>query len=136
MAQIPSQIPMVGYLVIDDGPPHLVANECASCGSLYFDRRNACAKCGKTAFTKRALGTTGVIRAFTIIHQAAPNVPVPYVSCIVDLDGGGRVKANIVNLEADPEHVKLGMKVQLTTFPVGTDDDGTEAIGFGFEPAA
>jgi len=26
------------------------------------------------------------------------------------------------------------MKVRLTTFPIGTDDDGTEAIAFGFEP--
>ena len=26
------------------------------------------------------------------------------------------------------------MKVRLTTFPIGTDSNGTEAIGFGFEP--
>ena len=26
------------------------------------------------------------------------------------------------------------MKVRLATYVVGTDDDGTEAIGFGFEP--
>jgi hypothetical protein len=30
--------------------------------------------------------------------------------------------------------VSLGMKVRLATYVVGTDDDGTEAIGFGFEP--
>ena len=51
------------------------------------------------------------------------------------LDGGGSVKGNVVNVPPDPEHVKLGMRVRLTTFPVGTDDDGTEAIAFGFEPA-
>jgi hypothetical protein len=34
----------------------------------------------------------------------------------------------------DPEHVHTGMKVRLATYPVGTDDEGTEAIGFGFEP--
>jgi uncharacterized OB-fold protein len=76
-----------------------------------------------------------VVRAFSIIHQAAPGVPVPYVSSVIDLDGGGAVKANVMNTEPDPEHVSLGMKVQLVTFPVGTDDDGTEAIAFGFEPA-
>jgi hypothetical protein len=26
------------------------------------------------------------------------------------------------------------MKVRLTTFPIGTDSNGVEAIGFGFEP--
>ena len=64
-----------------------------------------------------------------------PGVPVPYVSSVVDLDGGGDVKANVVNVEPDPEHVKLGMKVRLTTFVAGTDDEGTEAVAFGFEPA-
>jgi uncharacterized OB-fold protein len=75
-----------------------------------------------------------VVRSFSIIHRAAKNVPVPYVSAIVDLDGGGTVKANVVNVEPDPDHVRLGMRVRLTTFPVGSDDDGTEAIAFGFEP--
>lgn len=27
------------------------------------------------------------------------------------------------------------MKVRLATYSLGTDDHGTEAIGFGFEPA-
>ena len=76
------------------------------------------------------------MRSFAIVHQAAPGVPVPYVSSVVDLDGGGDVKANIVNVEPDPEHVKLGMPVRMTTFVAGTDDDGTEAIAFAFEPAS
>ena len=39
-----------------------------------------------------------------------------------------------VNTEPDPDHVSLGMKVRLTTFVAGTDDEGTEAVVFGFEP--
>jgi uncharacterized OB-fold protein len=103
---------------------------------LFFDRRNACAHCANRTFTKKRLGSTGVVRSFAIVHQAAPGVPVPYVSSVVDLDGGGDVKANVVNIEPDPEHVKLGMKVKLTTFVAGTDDEGTEAVVFGFEPAS
>lgn len=128
------QIPMVGYLVLDDGGAHLVVNECTSCGAQFLDRRTACASCSGREFAKKALGTTGVVRSFTIVHQAAPGVPVPYVSSVVDLDGGGRVKANLLGVEPDPEHVKLGTKVRLTTFVAGADDDGTEAIAFGFEP--
>jgi len=127
------QIPMVDYLVLDK-EPHLVANECTSCGALYFDRRNACAHCGKRDFTSRDLDTTGAVRAFSIIHQAAPGVPVPYVSSVIDLDGGGAVKANVIDVEPDSDHVKLGMKVRLTTFVAGTDDDGTEAVAFAFQP--
>jgi uncharacterized OB-fold protein len=40
-----------------------------------------------------------------------------------------------VNVTADPEHVKLGMRLRLTTFPIGKDGEGVEAINFGFEPA-
>jgi uncharacterized OB-fold protein len=129
------QIPIVDYLVIDDGDPYLLANQCEQCGALYFDYRNACGKCANRTFTKHKLGTTGVVRSFAIVHAAAPGVPVPYVSSVVDLDGGGDVKANVVNIEPDPSKVSLGMKVKLTTYVGGTDDEGTEAIVFGFEPA-
>jgi uncharacterized OB-fold protein len=127
------QIPMVGYLVLDDGEPHLVATTCDKCGARYFDRRNACASCGERAFHAEKLGSSGVVRSFTIVHRAAPGVPTPYVSATIDLEGGGSVKSNLVNIEADPDKVQLGMPVRLMTFVAGTDDDGTEAIAFGFE---
>ena len=46
------------------------------------------------------------------------------------------INNNLVNIEPDPEHVKLGMPLKLTTFPIGKDGSGVEAINFGFEPAA
>jgi uncharacterized OB-fold protein len=130
------QVPIVGYLVIDDGPAHLAAWEAVDSGALYFDRRNADAKGGGTEFRRRNLASTGKVRSFTIVHRAVPGVPTPYVSAIVDLDGGGVVKTNLLNVAPDPEVVQLGMPVKLTTFVAGTDDDGTEAVAFGFEPAA
>jgi uncharacterized protein len=126
------QIPMVDYLVLDD-EPHLIATECTACGALYFDRRNACARCGKRDFAVRPLGTTGVVRSYSIVHRAAPGVPAPFASAVVDLDGGGKVKANIVGEEPAPENISLGMKVRLATFVAGTDSAGTEAVAFGFE---
>ena len=130
-----SQVPIVDYLVLDDGAPYLTANVCEECGALYLDRRNACAKCGKTAFGKRQLAGTGTLKAFTIVHRAAPTVPVPYVSAVVHLDGGGAVHANIVNVQPEPDQVRLNMPVRMTTFTAGVDEDGTEAVAFGFEPA-
>lgn len=128
------QVPYVSYLSLGDDP-HLVANECGSCSALYFDRRNACANCGGTAFGTRRLANDGVLRAFTIVHRATPDVAVPYVSGIIDLDGGGVVKANVVGIEPTPDQVTLGMKVTLTTFGIGTDAGGTQAISFGYQPA-
>ena len=73
------------------------------------------------------------MKAFTIVSMAAPGIPTPFVASVVDC-GGTSVRGNVINTAPDPEHVTLGMKVRLTTQPVGTDDEGTEAIGFGFEP--
>jgi uncharacterized OB-fold protein len=128
-----SQVPLVDYLVLGDSP-HLVAHECTSCGARYFDRRNACAGCSATEFRDVDVPTDGELRAFTIVSMAAPGIAVPFVAGIVDCDGTS-VRANIVNTPPDPEHVTLGMKVRLTTVPVGADSEGTEAVGFGFEPA-
>jgi uncharacterized OB-fold protein len=128
------QIAIVDYLALDDGAPHLVAWEAVDTGALYFDRRNADANGGGTEFKRRKLATTGQVRSFTIVHRTVPGVPAPYVSVLVDLDGGGSVKGNLQNVAPDPEHVKLGMAVQMTTFVAGTDDDGTEAVAFAFEP--
>jgi uncharacterized OB-fold protein len=127
-----ASIPIVDYLVLGD-EPHLVANQCTTCNARFFDRRNACASCGNTSFEPAAIATTGELKAFTIVAFAAPGVPVPFVAGIIDCDGTS-VSGNVINTDPDPDHVSLGMKLRLATYVVGTDDDGTEAIGFGFEP--
>jgi uncharacterized OB-fold protein len=124
---------LVDYLVLGDDP-HLVAHECTACGARFFDRRNACANCTRNEFATAVIPTEGVLRTFTIVTFAAPGIPVPYVAGVVDC-GGTSVRANIVNCDPTPEAVTLGMKVRLVTVPVGADEAGTEAIGFGFEPA-
>jgi len=126
------QVPLVEYLVLGDDP-HLTAQECTGCGARFFDRRNACASCEGDQFKKVRIANEGVLRAFTIVSMAAPGVPVPFVAGVIDCDGTS-VRGNVVNVEPSPDNVSTGMKVRLTTFPIGTDDDGVEGIGFGFEP--
>jgi uncharacterized OB-fold protein len=74
------------------------------------------------------------VRSFTIVTFAAPGVPVPFVSAIVDCQGTS-VRGNLINVDPDPAKVSLGMRVRLATYSLGVDDNGTEAVGFGFEPA-
>ncbi len=128
-----ARLPLVNYLHLEP-VPHLVANECTACGARYFDRRNACAGCFGTSFSPVDIANDGILTSFTIVTFAAPGVPVPFVAGIVDC-GGTSVRANIVNVAADPDHVKLGMAVKLTTTSLGLDDNGVEGVGFGFEPA-
>ena len=129
----PEQIPIVDYLNLSD-PPFLLAHQCDSCGARFFDRRNACASCGGRSFSKAQVASQGVLEAFSIVHRAAPTIPVPYVSAIVKTDDGTSVRTNIINTPADTEHVTLGMRVALATYEAGVDDRGTKCIAFGFEP--
>ena len=128
-----ARVPLVGYLHLEP-EPHLVAQECSSCGARFFDRRNACARCGRTDFKAVAVDGRGELRAFTIVHRAAPGIPVPFVSAIVKTDDGTWVRSNVVNCDPTPEAVTLGMRVRLATYPIGADDDGTEAVAFGYGP--
>ena len=128
------QIPLVDYLVLDDGDPHLVAQECTNCGARFFDRRNACASCFASEFrTRCGCDRRHACEPSPSSRLPHPAFPTPFVASVVDCDGT-QVRANLVNVEPDPEHVRDGMKVRLATFPIGTDSAGTEAIGFGFEP--
>jgi uncharacterized protein len=128
------RIPLVDYLVIDNGEPYLVANQCDRCGAQFFDRRNACAKCSGLTFHRVPIGRTGHVKTFTIVHAAAPGVAVPFTAAVVDCEGTS-VRTNIVNIEADEDHIRVGMPVRLAVFPLGADASGREAVGFGFEPA-
>ncbi len=127
-----ASVPLVEYLALEP-TPHLVAHECDACRARFFDRRNACAACSSTSFHDVDLPSEGELRAFTIVAFAAPGVPVPFVAGVVDC-GGTSVRGNVINTEPDPDHVRTGMKLRLATYVVDTDSEGTEAIGFGFEP--
>jgi uncharacterized OB-fold protein len=126
------QVPLVDYLVLDDGDAHLVGNRCAGCGATYLGRRNACAGCGGVAFARTRLADRGAIESFTVVHRGAPKATGPFVSVLVRLDDGTYVKANLVGVEPDAAAVDCDLPVRLTTFVAGTDAEGTEAVAFGF----
>src|SRR5262249_37295550 len=128
------QVPIVDYLVLDDGAPHLIANRCDNCGALYFDRRNACAKCSGRSFSKHRLADDGTVRSFPSVPRAAPGAPPPSSSAAGARAGGGVVKANLLTVGPSPDDVRFGMTVRRATVVAGVDDEGTEAVQFGYEP--
>lgn len=130
-----TRVPVVDHLVLEP-EPRLRATTCAACGADFLGRRNACASCGGTEFGSRVLPTEGTVTAFTIVHRAAPGVPVPFVSAIVRLADGPIVQSNLVDVEPSPDAVALGMPVELTTYVAGVDDHGVSAVAYGFAPRA
>ena len=48
------------------------------------------------------LSNKGKLYNYTVVHRNFPGVPVPFISAIVDLDGGGCLKGNLVDMVPQP----------------------------------
>jgi uncharacterized protein len=62
---------------------------------------------------------------------------VPYVSAVVDLEGGGTVKGNLINVKPDPSAIKMGMPVRVVFKDAlgRKDKQGNSYLSYFFEPA-
>jgi uncharacterized OB-fold protein len=82
------------------------------------------------------LANTGTLYVYSIVHRSFPGIEVPYVSAIVDLDGGGTVKGNLINVEPNPEKVRLGMPVEVVyKDALGRKDrEGNSYLSYFFQP--
>jgi len=132
-------LPVVPYLKIpEDGAPYLEARQCSGCGKIFLDERDTCSHCGKSGLMQpKKLSNTGSLYVYSIVHRSFPGVAVPYVSAIVDLDGGGTVKGNLINIDPDPEKIRMGMPVEVIYRNAPTKDaDGNEYLTYYFQPAA
>ena len=66
---------------------YLVGYRCSACEATYLGAdRVGCSKCTATDELKEVqLSDHGTLYVFSIVHQSAPGIPVPYISAIVDL---------------------------------------------------
>ena len=131
--------PAVGYLKIpEDGDPYLEGYKCGNCGSIFLGERSVCSKCfARDKMSTIRLEETGSLYSFSVVYRSFPGIDVPYVSAIVDLDGGGTVKGNLINIEPDPDKIDFGMKVKLTYKDAlgRKDKEGNSYLSYFFEPA-
>jgi uncharacterized OB-fold protein len=136
-AQTKKARPIVPFLRLGGGGenPHLVAKKCANCGAVYLGSRVACSKCTSTGpFNEVRLSDRGSVWVYSIVHQSAPGIPVPYVAAIVDLPEGVSVRCTLVDVEPKPEHIPFGMPVEMVTKKVREDKDGNDVIAFFYRP--
>jgi uncharacterized OB-fold protein len=82
------------------------------------------------------LSNDGHLYVYTIVSRSFPGVQVPYVSAIVDLEGGGTVKGNLIGIEPNPEKIKMGMPVRVVyKDALGRKDrEGNSYLSYFFEP--
>jgi uncharacterized OB-fold protein len=131
-------LPVVDFLKLpESGDPYLEGHKCQSCGAIFLGERAICSKCGMRNQMKAVrLANTGTLYVYSIVHRSFPGIEVPYVSAIVDLDGGGTVKGNLINVEPNPEKVRLGMPVEVVyKDALGRKDrEGNSYLSYFFQP--
>ena len=129
--------PIVRFLAIpDDGDPYLEGHKCRSCGAIFLGSRETCSSCGTSGEIEATrLSNQGELYVYSIVHRSFPGIDVPYVSAIVDLEGGGTVKGNLINVEPDPEKIQMGMPVEVVyEIAPRKDAEGNEYMVYYFQP--
>jgi uncharacterized OB-fold protein len=124
--------PIISYLKLpEDGQPYLEGWRCDACGEIYLEPRSACGHClARNRISAVKLSNSGKIYNWTIVHRNFP------ASVIVDLDGGGTVKGNLIGIEPVPESIRFDMPVKTVFQPIEkTDSAGNVYIGYFFAPA-
>jgi uncharacterized OB-fold protein len=139
MSEEARPLPAVPYLKLpEDGDPYLEGQKCGSCGSIFLGERSVCSKCGtRDQLSPVQLSNRGTLYVYSIVHRSFPGIEVPYVSAIVDLEGGGTVKGNLIGIDPDPEKIQFGMPVEVVyKDALGRKDrEGNAYISYFFQPA-
>lgn len=121
----------------EHGEPYLEGHRCSACQEVFMETRRACPKCTKIGTLKaEKLAATGKLFNFTVVHRNFPGVKVPFISAIVDLDGGGTLKGNLVDIEPDIAKLKFDMPVKVVFRDAGRQDKaGNKYLAYFFIPA-
>lgn len=134
----PKWLPAVPYLKIPmSGDPYLEGYKCGRCGAVFLADRLACASCGaRGEFHASRLSNSGRLYNYTIVHRSFPGVPVPFIFAIVDLDDGGTIKGNLVDIAPEPYAIHFDMRVNVIfTEANARDRDGNSYLSYVFNPA-
>ena len=131
-------LPAVAFLKIpDEGDPYLEGSRCGVCGATFLGERHTCSKCGaRGRMATVRLANRGELYSYCIVHRSFPGIDVPYVSAIVDLEGGGTVKGNLIDVAPDPAAIEFGMPVEVVYQDAlgRKDPDGNAYLAYFFKP--
>jgi hypothetical protein len=131
-------LPVVDFLKIpESGDPYLEGHKCGSCSAVFIGARAICSKCGtRDKIAPVKLSNEGHLYVYSIVCRSFPGIQVPYVSAIVDLDGGGTVKGNLTGVDPDPAKIKMGMPVRVVYKDAlgRKDKEGNSYLSYFFEP--
>jgi len=119
------------------GDYYLSGEKCNVCSAIFIDKRLTCAKCFEVnSFSNIKLSNTGKLYSYSIVHRSFPGIDVPYISALVDLDNGGTIKGNLINVKPDPKNLSFDMRVKVIFRDAlgRKDQQGNSYISYFFEP--
>jgi hypothetical protein len=100
----------------------LMMQKCTRCGTVNFYPKPWCIECGSREIPWVEVRPTGTVYSHTVAYSVAMNYPaweaeLPLVMCLVDLDDGARMYAQLTG--CTPGQVKIGMRVRAHFVPIG-----------------
>lgn len=130
-------LPVVPFLKnADTDDPYLEGHRCSECGAVFLGERENCSSCASRGKMKPTrLSDQGNLYVYSIVHRSFPGIEVPYVSAVVDLEGGGTIKGNLINIDPEPEKIEMGMPVEVVYKKAPRQDkEGNEYLTYYFQP--
>lgn len=134
--------PAFPFITLDEaGRPGLSAQRCTACGATYADtERMACGRCGarEDALETFTPSLEGVLHSAVVVRRGFPGVEVPFISAVVDLDGGPTVKGTLRHSDFELADIAQGRRVRVRFDDAlgRKDKDGNAYVAHYFEPVS
>jgi uncharacterized OB-fold protein len=116
----------------------LMASRCVNCGTLDLPPRAICPKCHSENLEWTETSGKGKLAGFTVV-SIAPTFMIeqgygrdkPYASGIVELEGGVKISARIIGVDATkPEEIKVGTPLTVDLITVGEGEKAKTYLAF------
>lgn len=115
----------------------LLGTRCSQCGEVSLGSNDCCPNCGADAVAHIPLARHGTLWTYTVARHRppgnyqGPDPFRPFAMGLVELPDGIRILSRI---DVEPGDLAIGMSLELNPFVLRTDENGSEIIGFSFQP--
>lgn len=102
----------------------LVMQKCPRCATVNFHPKPWCVECGERDLKWTEMKPEGEVYSYTVSRTVAMNYlgweeELPVLMCLIDIDGGARMYAQVTDVSPDDIHV--GMRVRAYFEPISEE---------------
>ncbi len=134
----PASAPISGHRAVkvgNDGSHWIEGLRCEDCGVFVANAALACRRCAsRRPFAPVRAEGTGKLYSWAVIHRSYPGIAVPFVSAIVDLDGGMTIKGTLRDVDMASLRPGVAVRVVFDDACGARDSQGVPYVGFHFVP--